>query len=98
MEKATFRKLYLVKIFSVFKVNLIKRSQLKTIYLLFEFKIRLRYRRYRNSNEHLLSIHDKEKGLLEKDKKSAGIAISELKRALLDKEKENEYLIHELKR
>ncbi|XP_078322872.1 uncharacterized protein LOC111124238 [Crassostrea virginica] len=53
---------------------------------------------YRNSNEDLLSIHDKEKGLFEKDKKSAGIEISELKRALHDKEKKIESLNDELRR
>nr|XP_022327059.1 myosin-10-like isoform X6 [Crassostrea virginica] len=52
---------------------------------------------YRNSNEDLLSIHDKEKGLFEKDKKRAGIEISELKRALQDKEKEIRSLNDELK-
>ena len=53
---------------------------------------------YRNSNEDLLSIHDKEKGLFEKDKKRAGIEIIELKRALHDKEKEIGSINDELKR
>ena len=46
----------------------------------------------------MLSIHDKEKGLFEKDKKKTGIEISELKRALNDMEKKIESLNDELRR
>ena len=54
-------------------------------------------RSYRNSNEDLLSIHDKEKARFEKDKKRAGIEINDLKRALHDKEKKIESLNDELR-
>ena len=46
----------------------------------------------------MLSIHDKEKGLFEKDKKKAGIEISELKKALHDKAKKIESLNDEVRR
>ena len=50
-------------------------------------------RSYRNSNEDLLSINDKEREIFEKDKKSAGIEIKrELQRALNDKERKIESL------
>ena len=55
-------------------------------------------RSYRNSNEDLLSIHDKEKGLLEKDKKRGDIEINDLKKALHDKEKEIGSINEECKR
>ena len=55
-------------------------------------------RSYRNSNEDLLSIHDKEKARFEKDKKGAVIEINDLKRALHDKEKEIRSINDELNR
>ena len=55
-------------------------------------------RSYRNSNEDLLSIHDKEKARFEKDKKRAGIEINDLKRALHDKENEIRSINDELNR
>ena len=52
----------------------------------------------RNSNEDLLSNHEKEKGLFEKEKKRGDIEISELKRALHFKEKEIGFLNEKLRR
>ena len=67
--------------------------------LTFKFEKKLLWiRSYQNSNEDLLSIHDKERGLFEKDKKRAGMEIIELKRALQDKEKEIVSLNDELRR
>ncbi|XP_078325542.1 uncharacterized protein LOC111126599 isoform X2 [Crassostrea virginica] len=53
---------------------------------------------YRNSNEDLLLVHDKEKGRFEKEKKKTDIEINDLKRALHDKEREIGSLNDELKR
>lgn len=81
-------------LWSVLELNLVKQSLAKyTLYFdVLNWKKWLWIPSYQNSNKELLSIHNKEKGRLEKDKKKAGIEISKLKEALYEKEKERESL------